>query len=157
MKPFKEKRTIWSYSLSFNAAPDVVFPLLCPVRELEWIPGWEYEMIYSNSGLIEEGCIFTTDEYVEGTVWYVAEYDQANHKILFIQYANDLMIVRFAVALNKDEDGNTKARVDYTFTALTEKGSEYIDSISEDEFTFEVESMEELLNHYIKTGRMMKV
>ena len=35
-----------------------VFPLLCPKREEEWIPGWECETIWSKSGYNEEGAIF---------------------------------------------------------------------------------------------------
>ena len=33
-----------------NAPPATVFPLLCPVREAEWVPGWTVRMIHSASG-----------------------------------------------------------------------------------------------------------
>lgn len=36
----------------------LVFPLLCPVREREWLPGWQADIVHSTSGLVEEGCIF---------------------------------------------------------------------------------------------------
>ena len=38
-----------------------VFPLLCPVREPEWIPGWSCELIHTASRLAEKGCVFRTD------------------------------------------------------------------------------------------------
>ena len=41
-----------------NAEPEKVFPLLCPVREKDWLDGWNYKMIYSKSGLIEKNCVF---------------------------------------------------------------------------------------------------
>jgi hypothetical protein len=41
-----------------KAAVEEVFPLLCPKREEEWIPDWECETIWSNSGYNEEGAIF---------------------------------------------------------------------------------------------------
>ena len=42
------------------ATPDRVFPLLCPVREYEWIPGWECDVLHSVSGVAEEDCVFRT-------------------------------------------------------------------------------------------------
>jgi hypothetical protein len=33
------------------APPDRVFPLLCPVRERDWLEGWEADMVYSASGV----------------------------------------------------------------------------------------------------------
>jgi len=52
---FKAKRNTYSYRQIIHARPDVVFPLLCPVREAEWLDGWDYKMIYSESGVVEEG------------------------------------------------------------------------------------------------------
>ncbi len=37
------------------APPEQVFPLLCPVREADWVPDWRYRMIYSRTGVAEEG------------------------------------------------------------------------------------------------------
>jgi hypothetical protein len=36
---FDAKRVTRSYRQTINAAPEVVFPLLCPVRESEWLEG----------------------------------------------------------------------------------------------------------------------
>jgi len=35
------------------AVLDDVFPLLCPVLELKWAPGWMPEMVISQSGVVE--------------------------------------------------------------------------------------------------------
>ena len=42
---------------------DEVFPLLCPVRERDWLDGWEFRMIHSSSGLIEKDCVFATPHH----------------------------------------------------------------------------------------------
>lgn len=39
---------------------ETVFPLLCPIREYEWIPGWSCEMVHSRSGVAEKGAVFAT-------------------------------------------------------------------------------------------------
>ena len=55
-------RTVRSYTQRIEAPPDSVFPLLCPVREAEWLAGWSevLEMVHSDSGLAEDGCVFMT-------------------------------------------------------------------------------------------------
>ncbi len=48
-----------SYVQRIDASPEAVFPLLCPVREGEWLEGWAEtcEVIWSASGLAEPGCV----------------------------------------------------------------------------------------------------
>ena len=45
-------KQIWS------ASPEKIFPLLCPVREMDWIPEWAPKLVISDSGVMEPGCIF---------------------------------------------------------------------------------------------------
>jgi hypothetical protein len=42
-------------TIHVKATIEEVFPLLCPKREEEWIPGWECETIWSTTGYNEEG------------------------------------------------------------------------------------------------------
>jgi hypothetical protein len=51
MYSFKAKRVVHEYVQTNPAPAEKLFPLLCPVREAEWLPGWEYRLIYSESGL----------------------------------------------------------------------------------------------------------
>jgi hypothetical protein len=41
---------------AFIKAPvEQVFPLLCPVRECDWLEGWNCTLLHSGSGLAEKG------------------------------------------------------------------------------------------------------
>lgn len=60
MTDFEARRVTYEFTPTNDAPPDRVFPLLCPVREAEWVPDWKYQLIYSQSGFAEEGCVFTT-------------------------------------------------------------------------------------------------
>jgi hypothetical protein len=48
---FEARRVSCEYTQTNDASPEIVFPLLCPVREAEWVPDWKYRMIYSQSGV----------------------------------------------------------------------------------------------------------
>ena len=43
---FKSIRVVKSYTMNVFAAPAEVFPLLCPVREYEWIEPWSCAMVF---------------------------------------------------------------------------------------------------------------
>ena len=47
----KPTRAIRTYVQDLAAPPERVFPLLCPVRETEWVEGWDPLFVASASGL----------------------------------------------------------------------------------------------------------
>lgn len=143
-------KTKRSFQLLFNAHPKIIFPLLCPEREKEWIPNWTYEMIHSNSGLIEEGCIFKNDEYDTETIWFVAKHDPIQNELFFIHFAKNLLITEFSVMLSAKSDYKTTAIVQYKFTPLSEKGAIYIaKNLSQSSLQKEMSMMENFMNLYL--------
>ena len=54
MTAFKPIREIKSYTMKIDALPATIFPLLCPVREYEWIEPWSCDMVFSESGVAEK-------------------------------------------------------------------------------------------------------
>ena len=54
-------RVTHTYTQRLVAPPAAVFPLLCPVREADWIDGWNPLLVLSHSGLAEPDCVFVTD------------------------------------------------------------------------------------------------
>jgi len=82
---FQAKRVPRSYRQTINATPDQVFPLICPVREVEWLEDWDYRMIYSKTNLAEEGAVFSTSyEGEEDTIWIITTHDSTTHEVEFV-------------------------------------------------------------------------
>lgn len=52
------KRETRLYVATINHPASEIFPLLCPTREYDWIEGWECDLLYSESGIAEQDCIF---------------------------------------------------------------------------------------------------
>ncbi|HYK92235.1 MAG TPA: hypothetical protein VE398_25965 [Acidobacteriota bacterium] len=90
MTAFKSTRNIHEYTQTNPASPEKVFPLLCPVREADWLPGWQYQLIYSDSGFAELGCVFTTPNATSSgspspeKTWIVTDYDPKAFQIGFV-------------------------------------------------------------------------
>jgi hypothetical protein len=58
MKIIAAKRVSRTYTRKPIASPEAVLPLLCPVREADWIQGWNPHLVVSASGVAERDCAF---------------------------------------------------------------------------------------------------
>lgn len=134
-----------------------VFPLLCPVREKEWIEGWNYKMVHSISGFIEKDCVFTTAHHSNlETVWHVTQYDKENHSIEFLRFSPNENTVRINIYLEKITNIKTKTHISYMYTFLS--AHEMESQIKKMELTF-LESMhywEKAINYYLEKGKLLK-
>lgn len=154
MNAFRVTRT---YVQSLHSPRETVFPLLCPVREADWLEDWQCAMVYSDSGVAEPGCVFTTPHHGDTeTVWYVADYEPPRH-IRFVRVTPDTMVVDIDIALALNEDGpdRTVATVRYAYTALSDKGRDVLEPSTEEEWVRMMRWWEDSLNHYLRTGQRL--
>jgi hypothetical protein len=139
-----------------NGSLNEIFPLLCPKREEDWIPGWQCETIYSESGYNEEGAVFrTTKAYGTELYWTTLQYDSERKYIDFLLNAPRLFNCRFTFSLVEDDTGMT-ALVSQSFTSLSGEGSALVERISQEDLQERLDSLELHINHYLKTGTMIR-
>jgi hypothetical protein len=153
---FEARRVVRSYRQTIEATPDAVFPLLCPAREKDWLDGWDYTMIYSSSGLAEEGAVFTTSIPGEAeTVWVIARHDRARGLVEFVRVTpgSRACVLRAAVSPR----GKTSSFVDvsYEYTSIASPGNRFLDDWTEDSFLRAVVFWEKSMNHFLKTGERL--
>jgi hypothetical protein len=154
---FKGIQQTQSYTQINNGNIEQVFPLLCPVREKDWLDGWDYKMIHSKSGLIEKDCVFTTPNKGKlETIWQVTQYDKLNYKIEFLRLTPTENVVKINIRLEKISEQQTKAMIDYQYTALNEEQNKFIKTELKQSFTDSMKWWEKAINHYLKTGKMLK-
>ena len=150
---FQVKRAVRTYRQTINAKPDKVFPLLCPVREAEWLDGWNYTMIYSASGLVEEGAVFSTSNPGdEDTIWVVTRHDPAARRVEFARFTPHSRTCFLKIAVSALGGDRSYVDVSYTYTSIGTAGSRCIESWSEKEFLDAVIFWESSMNYFLKTG-----
>ena len=135
------------------ASPAEVFPLLCPVREFDWIPEWECRLVYTESGLAEPGCIFQTYRPADGGLdtWVVSHYQEPRH-IAFVR-VNPLRAIQYDIVLEPAGDESTRLTWQQVITSLSEAGDRHVASLRESDFAANIAKMEGLLNGYLGAGR----
>ncbi len=144
------KRAFRNFTMHVRSTPDRVFPLLCPVREYDWIENWECEMVHSRSGFAELDCVFKTrHEDVEET-WTVSRYEP-NELIEFI-LASKFRVMRYRFTLAPDGENGTRIEIEQTATALNSEGNKHAE---DPRFELHMKTLEIMLNHYLVTGKMI--
>jgi hypothetical protein len=140
-----------------NAEPEKVFPLLCPVREKDWLDEWDYEIIYSKSGLIEKNCVFSTSYPGEiDTIWHVTQHNPEKFEVEFLRVTPKENVVRINIKLTPVENDKTESEIAYQYTGLSEKQNKYIMNELESKFEESMKWWEKSINHYLETGKMLK-
>ena len=153
----KRNRIIKSYSMKIDGTPDDVFPLLCPVREYDWIQPWQCEVVYTDSGIAELDCVFKTnfpDDGPEDT-WVVSRYELPEY-IEFIRI-NSLRSIRYSIELIQQENGSTQAKWKQIITGLNAEGDVFVAGLTDEAYVGKMRALQNMINHYLKTGGMLKI
>jgi hypothetical protein len=143
-------RVTHSYVQRLAAAPARVFPLLCPVREAEWVAGWDPELVVSASGVAEPDCVFTTrDDAGREAVWTVTRHEPDRHRLELLKVVPGLVVTKVEIALAPDRDGDTEATVTYTHTALSAEGRHFVAATTAEVYAAFMAEWEAELNRYL--------
>jgi len=141
--------------LHFHAPPANVFPLLCPERERDWIAGWDYTMVYSQSGYAEPGCVFTTLLPDEGlTIWMFTEH-VPDRRVVVSRITPGLFTILWEMDLLEPTPGDTDLTITWTVTGLSEAGNRFVETGLDERFSGLTGMLKRCLDHYFSTGTML--
>ena len=137
------------YTQKLHGKPDDVFPLLCPVREQEWVEGWDPLVVYSRSGFAENNCVFTTGDEKPDSIWVITEFDSERHKLSIVKVTPGMTVARISISLSQNAVGHTNADIVYLYTAISPKGEQFVHDYSEEYFEKFMQYSEQVLNNFL--------
>lgn len=152
----RKKRIILEYRTDMKAVPEEIFPLLCPVREYDWIPQWHCDMLYSETGVAELGCVFATD-FGDGygrETWVVCQYAPPG-KIGFIRTGTH-RTTRYEIYLQQ-KGSATSLSWKQEITALDAQGNTLVGEHTEERFRALMIPLNRMLAHYLHTGKRLEL
>jgi hypothetical protein len=154
--PTLSKRVVHEFTQLNSGRPEQVFPLLCPVREAEWLPRWKSRLIYLQSGVAELGAVFTTpNENGPETTWIVTHYDPAKFEIAFAWIRPQLIATRLEISLAPAGRDRTHSHIRYTHTALSPGGEQELERMDANWFALKMQGWEKAINHYLGKGTLI--
>jgi hypothetical protein len=151
-KEFEGLQISKSCTFHLKDSPSRIFPLLCPKIEFDWVDGWECDIVYSESGYAEKGCIFTTCFQPEGyAVWIMTDYQQDTH-LRIVKTCEYLFLLEWTFDLLEINERSTDLKMIYSMTGLTEKGNDYVENTMDIVFPQLMGRLEKSMNYFLMTG-----
>ena len=156
------KRVEAAVTMEIKASPGSIFPLACPVEELRWIPQWEYQLIYSQSGVNETNCIF--NENMSGahifekpltTTWVTTLHDPQNYRISFQLNTSGKAVIRLDIGFRDVGNKVSSSTWHMVFTALDEEANTMQDDHIRKKLEAVITFLAEALKHYCETGEII--
>ena len=151
MKIVKPNRATRTYTQHLVAEPAVVFPLLCPVREADWIDGWSPTFVISTSGLAEPDCVFATPAEPHNAIWYITRREPAAGFVEMIKITPNVTACRLTIQLRPAPSGS-EAVITYSHTSLGPEGDAFVASFTEDYYRKFMHDWESRINRYLRHG-----
>jgi hypothetical protein len=152
--------TVRTYTQKIAGAPGSVFPLLCPVREGEWLEGWSAacQLIWSHSGVAEEGCVFrTTGLRGHDATWVITAHDPHQRIVEFAQFVEGLAVVTLHIDVAEGAAGTSLVAIRYVATPINAAGVAYVaEAYAPDAFDRMMRWWERSMNHFLATGSMFE-
>lgn len=147
-------RVTRSYTQTLIRPPEEVFPLLCPVREAEWVNGWHPRMVASRSGFAELDCVFITAAGPQEAIWMITRYEPERHHLEIVKVIPGIVVGKIVVTLTAAPEGST-ADISYSFTALGPDGDRVVREFTQEHFDEFMLTWETELNHFLDTGERL--
>jgi len=155
MRVTKPNRVTRTYTQQLVAEPSKVFPLLCPVREADWIEDWDPLVVLSQSGVAEPDCVFLTEASPSNAIWYITRHELSTDFVEMIKITPTVTTCKLSIQLRPVE-GGSEARITYSHTSLGPEGDTFVASFTEEHYQQFMRDWEARINHYLSKGSILR-
>ena len=164
IKSFQSKRIVSHHVEKINATPEQIFPLLCPIQEYKWIDGWQCEMVYSDSGAIENNCIFKEEktspilfDLSTPTYWMTSLYDPEKYRIQFVLLTGTMAVAKIDAEVQNLGEKLSSIAWTFTITSLNDEANKIIGAATEQKAKLILSVLGQSLKHYCETEELIRL
>jgi len=155
MKITKPNRVTRTFTQKLIAEPAKVFPLLCPVREADWLDGWDPLVVFSQSGTAEPDCVFLTKVNPSNAIWYITRYEPDAGFVEMIKITPTVTACKLTIQLRPVGNGS-EATITYIHTSLGPQGDAFVAAFTEEHYRQFMRDWEARINHYLSQGSILR-
>jgi hypothetical protein len=153
---FTAKRISKTSNITLNGPLVTVFPLFGPIREKEWASGWDPQILFSTTNLVDEHMVFTSPAHLghgePDYIWILSKYEPDQGFLEYTVYTPERL---WHISIGCHEVvpiQTTLAEITYSYTGLTEKGNALNEEALKLMYAHDLKDWEEAINHYLDTG-----
>jgi hypothetical protein len=153
LESLREQR---SFTHHIPLPPQEIFPLLCPVREFEWLSGWHCVLVHAASGRAERGAVFLTETPgEEPTVWTLSRHDPGAQVVEFVCVTPGSRVRVLEIVLEAGPSGGTDLTWTHTFTTLGQAGETFLANYPPEAYQRSMSFVTRSLDHFCRTGQRL--
>ena len=153
---FTPQKTESKYVMEIHAPAEKVFPLLCPVREYEWIPDWDCDVLFTESGVAEDLCVFNRENKSFGKeTWVCTRYEPP--KLIHYTRFSQNKIVRLEIQWLGGDQQASKWEWKTVCISLDESGDKQIENYRKTDALKIAKGLEYMLEHFVTRGEMLHI
>lgn len=149
---FISNRISRTSKITINAPLSEAFPLFGPIKEMEWAKGWNPQIIYSTTNLVEEHMIFQTPAHHghEDSIytWIISKYEPENTFIEYTVFTSE-RVWWIAIQCTEASHKSTTAEITYTYTGLTTQGIALNELALPQIYARDLQDWQEAINQYL--------
>ena len=145
-----------SYTQTIRGIPEQIFPLLCPVRERDWVAGWTTDWVISKSGVAEQDCIFQTPPNTTAhksmaapSIWIISQYNPESLEIEMIKVTPEHTVGKLQISLTRKDATFTCVNISYRYTSLSLEGDQFLKTFTESAYLESMLGWESAMNDYL--------
>ena len=154
---FHAKAVSRTGTIRLAGAIDKVFPLFGPVREKDWAPGWDPEIVYPAGAEVAEGMVFRTHDKSGETFWVITHFDAAGHSIAYANVTPGYIVNRIMIHCTAAGANETECSVTYAHVALSEHANNFIEHMDDKAYAAKMTHWQEAINHRLTTGKTIEM
>jgi hypothetical protein len=124
------------------------------VREVDWIEGWNPELVISQSGVAELDCVFVAAADITNAILYITKHEPSDCLVEMIKITPGVTACKLSIEVQSVKSGS-EAIVTYAHTSLGPEGDSFVESYTEEHYMSFMRDWETRLNHYISHGTML--
>lgn len=146
-KPIRVTRT---YTQKMVARAEKVFPLLCPIKEIDWVEGWPLKSVLSESGFAEENCIFYTEnENKDDSIWMITRHLPESFFVEMVKITLSETACKLRIQLKQTGENSCDSTISYTHIALSDDGEKFVKNFTDENYEKMMKGWESQINNYL--------
>jgi hypothetical protein len=157
---FSSERISKTSVIALNGPLAAVFPLFGPIREKEWAPGWDPQILFSTTNLVDEHMVFKSPAHLghgePDYVWTLSKYRPEEGFLEYTVYSPERLWWITISCYEQTPDKRTSAEITYTYTGLTAKGNALNEKSLAMIYAHDLEDWEGAINHYLESGEKLE-
>ena len=139
-------------SFELDTSADKALPFFTPDGERIWVKGWDPKPLYPPQAGVAftANAVFRVDQDEERSLWTIVEADLERHIAEYIYVVEGERLSRVRVQIQPLGGKHCRVRVRYVHTATSEKGMQFVASVTEESYAQKMRDWQRLVSAAIR-------